>query len=82
MVHVLLKTLRKTVRHKDATIFRDVYCVSLSIFNVLAQSFSVLKFLPKIWKDRYLKNENSYRADFTDSDTVYGSDDGLKRKST
>ena len=48
MVHVLLKTLRKTVRHKDATIFRDVYCVFLSIFNVLAQSFSVLKFLPKI----------------------------------
>ena len=40
---VLLKTLRKTVHHKDATIFHYVHCVSLSIFNVLTQSFSVLK---------------------------------------
>ena len=33
-------------------------------------------------KDRYLTNEYSYRADFTDLDAVYGSDDGLKRKFT
>ena len=38
-----VKTLRKTVRHKDATILHYVHCVSLSIFNVLTQSFSVLK---------------------------------------
>ena len=79
---VLLKTLRKTVRHKDATIFHCGYCVSLSIFNVLTQSFSVLNFLPKMYKDRYLTNEYSYRADFTDLDAVYGSDDGLERKFT
>ena len=42
-IMVLLKTLRKTVRHKDATIFHYVHCVSLSIFNVLTHSFSVLK---------------------------------------
>ena len=42
-IMVLLKTLRKTVRHKDATIFHCGHCVSLSIFNVLTQSFSVLK---------------------------------------
>ena len=42
-IMVLLKTLRKTVRHKDTTIFHYVHCVSLSIFNVLTQSFSVLK---------------------------------------
>ena len=40
---VLLKTLRKTVRHKVAAIFHCVHCVSLSISNVLTQSFSVLK---------------------------------------
>ena len=42
-IMVLLKTLRKTVSHKDATIFHCGHCVSLSIFNVLTQSFSVLK---------------------------------------
>ena len=42
-IMVLLKTLRKNVRHKDATIFHYVHCVSLSIFNALTQSFSVLK---------------------------------------
>ena len=40
-IMVLLKTLLKTVRHKDATIFHYVHCVSFSIFNVLTQSFSV-----------------------------------------
>ena len=35
-----------------------------------------------IFKDRYLTNEYSYRADFTDLAAVYGSDDGLKRKFT
>ena len=40
---VLLKTLCKTVHHKVATKFHHVHCVSLSIFNVLTQSFSVLK---------------------------------------
>ena len=30
-------------RHKDATIFHCGHCVSLSFFNVLTQSFSVLK---------------------------------------
>ena len=39
----IVKTLRKTVRHKDATLFHCGHCVSLSIFNVLTQSFSVLK---------------------------------------
>ena len=33
----------KFEHHKDATIFNYVHCVSLSIFNVLTQSFSVLK---------------------------------------
>ena len=42
-IMVLLKTLRKTVRPKDATIFHYMHCVSLSIFSVLTQSFSVLK---------------------------------------
>ena len=42
-IMVLLKMLRKTVRHKDATIFHYVHCVSISIFNVLTPSFSVLK---------------------------------------
>ena len=42
-IMVLLKALCKTVCHKDATIFHYVHCVSLSIFNVLKQSFSVLK---------------------------------------
>ena len=81
-IMVLLKTLLKTVRHKDTTIFHCGHCVSLSIFNVLTQSFSVLKVLLKMYKDRYLTNEYSYRADFTDLDTVDGSDDGLKRKFT
>ena len=44
--------------------------------------FQCWKFLPKIKKDRHLTNEYSYRADFTDLDAVYGSDDGLKRKLT
>ena len=74
---VLLKTLRKTVRHEDATIFHCGHCVSLPIFNLLTQSFSV-----KMYKDRYLTNEYSYRADFTDLDAGYGSNDGLKRKFT
>ena len=42
-IMVLLKALRKTVRHKDATIFHYVRFVSLSIFNMLTQLFSVLK---------------------------------------
>ena len=42
-IMVLLKSLRKTTRHNDATIFHYAHCVSLSIFNVLTQSFSVLK---------------------------------------
>ena len=33
-----------------------------------------------MYKDRYLTNEYSYRADFKDLDAVYGSDDELKRK--
>ena len=35
-----------------------------------------------MYKDRYLTNEYSYRADFTELDTIYGSDDGLERKFT
>ena len=35
-----------------------------------------------MYKDTYLTNEYSYRADCTDLDAVYGSDDGLKRKFT
>ena len=35
-----------------------------------------------MYKDRYLTNEYSYRADFTDVDAVDGSDDGLERKFT
>ena len=42
-IMVLLKTLRKTTRHNDATIFHYAHCVSLSISNVLTLSFSVLK---------------------------------------
>ena len=42
-IMVLLKSLRKTVRHKDATIFHCGHCGSLSIVNMLTQSFSVLK---------------------------------------
>ena len=42
-IMVLLKALRKTMHHKDATIFHYVHCVPLSIFNVLTQSFPVLK---------------------------------------
>ena len=80
-IMVLLKMLCKTVRHKDATICHCGHCVSLSIFNVLTQSFSVMKVLLKMYKDRYLTNEYSYRADFTDLDAVYGSDDGLKGNS-
>ena len=67
--------------HKDATIFHYVHCVPLSIFKVLTQSFSVLKVSDKKIKI-YLTNEYSYRADFTDLDAVYGSDDVLKRKFT
>ena len=83
-IMVLLKTLRKTLRHKDATIFHCGHCVSLSIFIVLTESFSLLKIFAEMYnyKDRYLTNEYSYRADFTDLDAVYGSDDGLKRKYT
>ena len=39
-IMVLLKALRKTVRHKDVTIFHYVNFV-LSIFNMLTQSFLV-----------------------------------------
>ena len=44
-IMVLLKTLRKTVHRKDATIFHNVHCVSLYISNSneLTQPFSVLK---------------------------------------
>ena len=42
--------------------------------------FQCWKFLRKILRERYLTNEYSYRADFTDLDTVYGSDERLKRK--
>ena len=38
---VLLKALRKTMCHKDATIFHYVHCVPLSIFNVLTVISSV-----------------------------------------
>ena len=40
-IMVLLEVLRKTMRHKDATIFHYVHCVPLSIFNVLTVIFSV-----------------------------------------
>ena len=79
-IMVLLKTLFKIVRYKDATIFHFVHCVSLLIFNVLTQSFSVLKVFAENEKDRYLTNKYSCRADFTDLDAVHGSDDGLKRR--
>ena len=39
----MVKNITQTVRNKDATIFHYVHCVSLSISNVLTQSFSVLK---------------------------------------
>ena len=74
--------LSKTVPQKDATIFHYVHCVSLSIFNVWTQSFSELKVFAEKCKDRHLTKEYSYRADFTDLDAVYGSDDELKRKFT
>ena len=81
-IMVLFKTLRKTTRHNDATIFHYAHCVSLSIFNVLTVIFSVESFCRKFKKIRHLTNEYSYRADFTDLDAVYGSDDGLKTKLT
>ena len=40
----IVKVLCKNVRHKDATIFQYVYCVSLSISNVLTVIFSVESF--------------------------------------
>ena len=80
-IMVLLKTLRKTVRHEDATTFHCGHCISLSIFNILTQSFSVLKVFTENVR-RYLTNEYSYRADLKDLEAVYGSDDGLKRKFT
>ena len=64
-IMVLSKALRKTMRHKDATIFHYVHCVSLSIFDVFDSHFQCGKFLPKIVKDRYLTNEYIYRADIT-----------------
>ena len=45
-IMVLLKALRKTMRHKDETIFYYVHLVSLSIFNVQTQS-QVLKVTPE-----------------------------------
>ena len=47
---VLLKTLRKTMRHNDATIFHYAHCDSLSIFNVLTVIFSVENFCQKCTK--------------------------------
>ena len=43
--------------------------------------FQCSNFLPKMYQDRYLTNECSYRTDFTDFDAVYGSDDGRGKKS-
>ena len=42
-IMVLLKASRKTMCHKDATIFRNMHCVPLSIINTLTEPFSVLK---------------------------------------
>ena len=42
-IMVLLKASHKTMRHKDATIFRYVHYVPLSIFNVLTEPLLVLK---------------------------------------
>ena len=42
-IMVLLKALHKSVRRKDVAIFNYVHCVSLFIFSMLTQSFSVLK---------------------------------------
>ena len=47
---IVKKKLRKTVRHKDATIFHYVHCVSLSILNVLIVIFSVESFCRKCKK--------------------------------
>ena len=49
-IMVLLKTLCKTTRHNDATIFHYAHCVSLSIFNVFTQSFSMLKVFAENFK--------------------------------
>ena len=49
-IMVLLKTLRKTVRYKYATIFHCGHCVSLSIFNMLSVIFSVENFCRKCTK--------------------------------
>ena len=58
-IMVLLKTLRKTVHHKDATIFHCGHCVSLSILIMLTQSFSVLNFLAENVQSGYLTNKYS-----------------------
>ena len=83
-IMVLLKTLRKTTRHNDATIFHYAHCVSLSIFKkVLTQSFSVLKVFAENLKNIDIGQTNTAtELIYTDLDAVYGSDDGLKRKLT
>ena len=50
--------------------------------NRASQRCNNIPLWPKMYKDRYLTYKYSYRADFTDLDAVYGSDDGLKRKFT
>ena len=57
----------------------------LSIFNVLTQSFSVLtveSFCRKFKKINIWQTNTATELIYTDLETVYGSDDGLKRKLT
>ena len=70
IIIVLLKELRKTMRHKDATMFLYVHCVPLSISYVMTQSFPVLKVTGENKNDRFLTNEYSYIADFHRHDAV------------
>ena len=61
-IMVLLKTLRKTMRHNDATIFHYAHCVSLSILNVSTQSFSVLKSFCRKCKKIDISQTNTARG--------------------
>ena len=38
-IMLLLKAYRKTMRHNDTTIFHNMHCAPLSIFNLLTQLF-------------------------------------------
>ena len=42
-IMLLLKALQKNMHHKEGTILHYLHCVPLIIFNMLTQSFPVVK---------------------------------------